>query len=440
MGVLNCKCFRDDIKGVNEIITGNNLKPHELVMALDSLTKPFSPKDSSEIFNQKQINFNSINKDKNKINSIPLKLNKESSTEEEIINNDMDFNTMDLCYDIIDSNDENNNGKSIENSRIDDNNDIIKIKKEEDLLEYDDFSGNNNTSNLHKEKIIGNNENYDDKYENEIKNNNILINDKCNINNFINEKIKEQRKNDFEKEGGVNLNEIKEINDNNNKHYNLIIGNNSFNYNYQYNMYNSNYNDMGGNYNIINQKIDEENEENEEFEQDQDIIDISESNTNINNNLNINRCKSSTFSLNEKKNLEKCTNFDNKTTKSELLRTRKGTKIENDGTNNNINYYEDSNNNQKQDDRSVISYEIECVENCNNNNNNNNEEEDLEENKDTINKDGINIDNNTKEKENIKINFINNIELKITDNINKIKEYHDQYIITDAFCDYDPEI
>ena len=209
------------------------------------------------------------------------------------------------------------------------------------------------------------------------------------------------------------------------------IGNTSFNYNNQNNLYINNFNDVGGNYNnIINQKIDEENEE---YEQDKDIIDLSDSNINL--NININKCKSLTFS---QKNLEKCTLSDNKTNKSEELKTRKGTKIEE--TNYNLNYY-DSNNNQKEDDRSVISYEIEYVENCNNKNN---EEEDLEEeNKDIINNDENNFDesnNEKKEKENKRINFINNIELKITDNINKLKDYQDRYIITDAFCDYDPEI
>ena len=39
-----------------------------------------------------------------------------------------------------------------------------------------------------------------------------------------------------------------------------------------------------------------------------------------------------------------------------------------------------------------------------------------------------------------KIRFIENIEQKVENEIDKIKENHNQYIITDAFCDYEPEI
>ena len=431
MGVLNCSCFKSDIKGINEIITGNNLKPHKLILALDSLKTTLSPKISSENFNLKQ-NKDFFYNNKDKYSRLSLQSKKESSTEEDIIINDIDYNTIEICSDLSESNDKKKNDRSLENI-CKNNYNKIKLKQEEDLLEYDDeFSADNNLYNLHKENnIINDSNNNQNKFKNEIKNINLIINDKSNLNNFINEKINEQRKNEFEKEDGVNLNELKERNDNN-KHYNLIIGNTSFNFNNQNNLYINNFNDVGGNYNIINQKIDEENEE---YEQDKDIIDLSDSNTNINLNININKCKSLTFS---QKNMEKCTLSDNKTNKSEELKTRKGTKIEE--TNYNLNYY-DSNNNQKEDDRSVISYEIEYVENCNKKNN---EEEDLEEeNKDIINNDEIKFDesnNEKKEKENKKINFINNIELKITDNINKLKDYQDRYIITDAFCDYDPDI
>ena len=78
----------------------------------------------------------------------------------------------------------------------------IKLKQEEDLLEYDDeFSADNDLYNLHKESnIINDSNNNQNKFKNEIKNINLIINDKSNLNNFINEKINEQRKNEFEKE------------------------------------------------------------------------------------------------------------------------------------------------------------------------------------------------------------------------------------------------
>ena len=104
MGVLNCKCFQSDIKGINEIITGNNLKPHKLILALDSLKTTLSPKISSENFNLKQNkDFFYNNKDKN--SRLSLKSKKESSTEEDIIINDIDYNTIEICSDISESND-----------------------------------------------------------------------------------------------------------------------------------------------------------------------------------------------------------------------------------------------------------------------------------------------------------------------------------------------
>lgn len=421
MGVLNCNCFHNDTKNINEIITGNNLKAQKLVFALESRKTTLSPRNSSELFNPNQINNFSNNKDKNK--EMSLKSKKESNTEEEIIINDIDYNTIEIICDNSDSNEEKHD-KKLENNNLEKNHNIkIKNKEElfgnnEDSLENINSTPLNNETKISKENNNTNNNDSDNKIQN-----NLLINDQSDLNNFINEKIKEKRKSELENEKNGDKNEI----DDNNKHYhkkhNLIIGNNSFNYNYQYNIYNISYNDVGGNYNYINQKIDEENEE---YEQEKEIINISD--------INFNKYKSSTFSQCETKNLEKETIFENKiSTKSEEIKTRKETK--NEGSNDNIPYYS-SNENKRPEERSAISYEIDYVEDYINTDTNN--EEQIKDNNLDVNN-NIETDNII-EKDNNRLNFIQNIELKINDNINKIKDYHDQYIITDAFCDYDPEI
>ena len=151
--------------------------------------------------------------------------------------------------------------------------------------------------------------------------------------------------------------------------------------------------------------------------------------------INLNVYKSSTFSQCETKNLEKETIFEKQiSTKSEEIKTRKETK--NEGSNDNVPYYS-LNEDKRPEERSAISYEIDYVEEYINTDTNNEE---------TIKDNNLNVNNNNIETDNIngkdskRLNFKQNIELKINDNINKIKDYHDQYIITDAFCDYDPEI
>ena len=370
MGVLNCNCLHNDTKNINEIITGNNLKAQKLVFALESCKTTLSPRNSSEFFNTSQNNNLPNNKGKNK--EMSLKSKKESNTEEEIIINDIDYNTIEIICDNSDSNEEKHDKKTEKNNLEKIHN--IKIKN--------------------KEELFGNDEDP-------------LVKNKSST--LLNEKNGDKKEID---------------NKNYHKKYNLIIGNSAFNYNYQYNIYNISYNDLGGNYNYIDQKIDEENEE---YEQEKEIINISD--------INLNVYKSSTFSQCETKNLEKETIFEKQiSTKSEEIKTRKETK--NEGSNDNVPYYS-LNEDKRPEERSAISYEIDYVEEYINTDTNNEE---------TIKDNNLNVNNNNIETDNIngkdskRLNFKQNIELKINDNINKIKDYHDQYIITDAFCDYDPEI
>ena len=420
MGVLNCNCLHNDTKNINEIITGNNLKAQKLVFALESCKTTLSPRNSSEFFNTSQNNNFQNNKGKNK--EMSLRSKKESNTEEEIIINDIDYNTIEIICDNSDSNEEKHDKKTEKNNLEKIHN--IKIKNKEELFGNDeDPLVKNKSSTLLNEKKISKENTNNNNNDSDIKiQNNLLINDQNNLNNFINEKIKEKRKSELENEKNGDKKEID--NKNYHKKYNLIIGNSALNYNYQYNIYNISYNDLGGNYNYIDQKIDEENEE---YEQEKEIINISD--------INLNVYKSSTFSQCETKNLEKETIFEKQiSTKSEEIKTRKETK--NEGSNDNVPYYS-LNEDKRPEERSAISYEIDYVEEYINTDTNN--EETIKDNNLNVNNNNIETDN-INEKDSKRLNFKQNIELKINDNINKIKDYHDQYIITDAFCDYDPEI
>ena len=425
MGVLNCqKCFNNDNKNNNdndnEIITLNYISKNKKdIFALDSYKNSVSPTTSNENLSRCNSNYFINNKYKSKKRQIKLK--KESSTEEDFLDYN---NTIEIPYDDIDSEDEQNNTPVYSN----DNQDSfeyynIRLKQAEELFGCDeDSSYKNNSMNIQNKSIekISNNNIINDENEN----NKIINEEKSDLNNFINEQIRETKKGELKTEENIckiNINE--NINNNNNRlyypsNYNIILRDNCFNTNYQHNF--NNYNsDIGYNWglsNIINQKIDEENEE--YYEQEKKIIDISDINY---------KYKSSTFSQYEIKNIEQITIFENKNSiKSEEIKTRKGTK--NEGSNDNINY-NFSHNYKPQDDRSAISYEIEYIEE--NNVMDNDHKNITIEYEEKIKNDGIKKKNQR---------FIENIEQKVENEIEKIRENHNQFIITDAFCDYEPEV
>ena len=411
MGVLNCqKCFNNDNKNSNEIITGNYMpKNQKILFALDSYNTSLSPTTSNENLSQNKINYCFNNKDKNGKKQIKSK--KESSTEEELIDYN---NTIEIAYDDNDS-EENELSKNFVDEQDSLEEYKIRLKQAEELFGCDEDSSFKNNSNNNTDKISNKNI----KINGDIKNNKNIKNDNCYLNDFINGKIKENKKSELKAEKicpNINLNE-ENINNNkiyNQSNYNIISGDNCISNNYQYNFNNNS--DLRYNFgflNYINQKIDEENEEYEE--QEVKLIDISDLNC---------KYKSSTFSQYEIKNIEQSTIFENKNSiKSEEIKTRKGTK--NEGSNENINYNY-TNNYKPQDDKSAISYEIEYIDENNNT-------------------DNIKSSGNEEKIKNVGIKkknkrFIENIEQKLEDEIEKIKENHNQYIITDAFCDYQPEI
>jgi hypothetical protein len=226
----------------------------------------------------------------------------------------------------------------------------------------------------------------------------MIVNGNDNLNDLINEKLREKEEKIFE--SNKNDKEINGNKENSYSNYNIIIGNSCLHYNYQYNLYNNDIELLNGG-NNINQKI------NREYLKKGNIIDN-------------NKYKSSTFSNFEKKDLDNNENsqFED-TIKSEDIRRNKN----------------ENNEYQIEEGKSVISYEVETLDD---NINKNNSKETIEE--EIINiKDQMNLINNNERKKDKQI-FIKEIEKKLRDDIYTIKDLHNQYIITDAFCDYKPDI
>ena len=395
MGSLNCqKCFNNEYKISDELITGNNpLKTKKVVLALDS----FSQKYTCDNYCQNNVvqsnRMNSIKEKSKRISNYRGKRGKKN--EEEESNTYLEYNTMEIVYNDNFSNSYDEN-EDEENSELDsEDNYNIRLKNAEELFGCDDQSSSVNESiNDNKNTINCDNFKINDKIKK-----NIIVNGNENLNDLINDKLREKEENIFEN----NKNE-KEINENKEKsysNYNIIIGNSCLHYNYQYNLYNNDYNDIellnGDN---INQKI------NKEY--------LKKGNDN-------NKYKSSTFSNFEKKDLDNNGNsqFED-TIKSEDIKRNKN----------------ESNEIQNEEEgKSVISYEVETLDD---NMNKNNSKETIEEENLNI-KDQMNLVNYNETKKE-KLIFIKEIEKKLRDDIYKIKDIHNQYIITDAFCDYKPDI
>ena len=398
MGSLNCqKCFNNEYKVSDELITGNNpLKTKKVILALDS----FSQKYTCDNYCQNNIiqsnRMDSIKERNKRFSNYRGKRGKKN--EEEESNNNLEYNTMEIIYNDNFSNSFDENEEE-DNSELDsEDNYNIRLKNAEELFGCDEQTSSINES-INDNKNTINCDNF--KINDRIKKNNIVNgNDKLNDLNY--EKLREKKEIICESKKND-----KEINGNKEKsfsNYNIIIGNSCLHYNYQYNLYNNDYNDielLNEDNNNINQKI------NREYLKKRNINDS-------------NKYKSSTFSNFEKKDLDnnENSNFED-TIKSEDIRRNKN----------------ESNEIQIEEGKSVISYEVETLDD---NMNKNNSKETIEE--EIINiKDQMNLVNNNETKKDNLI-FINEIEKKLRDDIYIIKGLHKQYIITDAFCDYKPDI
>ena len=395
MGSLNCqKCFNNEYKVSDELITGNNpLKTKKVVLALDS----FSQKYTCDNYCQNNIiqsnRMDSI-KERNKRFSY-YRGKRGKKNEEEESNNNLEYNTMEIVYNDNFSNSFDENEEE-ENSELDsEDNYNIRLKNAEELFGCDDQASSINESINDNKNTINNCDNF--KINDRIKKN-IIVNGNDNLNDLINEKLREKKEKKFE--SNKNDKEINGNKENSYSNYNIIIGNSCLHYNYQYNLYNNDIELLNGG-NNINQKI------NREYLKKGNIIDN-------------NKYKSSTFSNFEKKDLDNNENsqFED-TIKSEDIRRNKN----------------ENNEYQIEEGKSVISYEVETLDD---NINKNNSKETIEE--EIINiKDQMNLVNYNETKKDNLI-FIKEIEKKLRDDIYKIKGLHKQYIITDAFCDYKTDI
>ena len=398
MGSLNCqKCFNNEYKISDELITGNNLlKTKKVVLALDSFSQNYTCDNYCQNNNLQSNRMNSIKEKSKRLSSCRGKRRKRN--EEEESNNNFEYNTMEIVYNDNFSNSYDENEEE-ENSELDsEDNYDIRLKNAEELFGCDEQTSSINESiNNNKNTINCDNFKMNDKIKEKI-----IINGNDNLSDLINEKLREKEEEKII-ESNKKENEIYENKDKSHSNYNIIIGNNCLHYNYQYNLYNNDYNDIelinGGN-NYINQKM------NREY-----------LNKRSNNDKNNNKFKSSTFSNFEKKDLENNENsqFEDSIKSEDNRRNKNGSQME--------------------DGKSVISYEVETLDD---NINKNNSKETIEE--DIINiKDQMNSQNYNQIKKDKQI-FIKEIEKKIEDDIYKIKDIHNQYIITDAFCDYNPDI
>jgi hypothetical protein len=393
MGSLNCqKCFNNEYKVSDELITGNNpLKTKKVVLALDS----FSQKYSCDNYCQNNIihsdRMNSIKERNKRFSCNRGKRGKKNEEEEN--NNNLEYNTMEVVYNDNFSNSYDENEEE-ENSELDsEDNYNIRLKNAEELFGCDEQASSINES-INDNKNIINCDNF--KINDKIKKD-IIVNGNDNLNDLINEKFREKEEKIFE--SNKNDKEIKGNKEQSFSNYNIIIGNSCLHYNYQYNLYNNDIELLnGGN---INKKM------NREYLK----------KININDN---NKYKSSTFSNFEKKDLDNNENsqFED-TIKSEDIRRNKN----------------ESNEIQIEEGKSVISYEVETLDD---NMNKNNSKETVEEENINI-KDQMNLLNYNETKKDKQI-FIKEIEKKLRDDIYTIKDLHNQYIITDAFCDYKPDI
>jgi len=398
MGSLNCqKCFNNEYKISDELITGNNLlKTKKVVLALDSFSQNYTCDNYCQNNNLQSNRMNSIKEKSKRLSSCRGKRGKRN--EEEESNNNFEYNTMEIVYNDNFSNSYDENEEE-ENSELDsEDNYDIRLKNAEELFGCDEQTSSINESiNNNKNTLNCDNFKMNDKIKEKI-----IVNGNDNLNDLINEKLREKEEEKII-ESNKKENEIYENKDKSHSNYNIIIGNNCLHYNYQYNLYNNDFNDSelinGGN-NYINQKM------NREY-----------LNKRNNNDKNNNKFKSSTFSNFEKKDLENNENsqFEDSIKSEDNRRNKNGSQME--------------------DGKSVISYEVETLDD---NINKNNSKETIEE--DIINiKDQMNSQNYNQIKKDKQI-FIKEIEKKIEDDIYKIKDIHNQYIITDAFCDYNPDI
>ena len=98
MGSLNCqKCFNNEYKISDELITGNNLlKTKKVVLALDSFSQNYTCDNYCQNNNLQSNIMNSIKDKSKRLSSYRWKRGKKN--EEKESNNNYEYNTMEIAY------------------------------------------------------------------------------------------------------------------------------------------------------------------------------------------------------------------------------------------------------------------------------------------------------------------------------------------------------
>ena len=266
MGALNCqKCINEENKIISELLLdGKEHKSRKVITSLDNQDTNSTPQKMSSNFSEKKINrIDNLEKEsrKDKIKKIYLEI-KNGNTDAIY---DLDYNTLEVIYNDSDSYQD------------------FQNKESEKFIEIENSENNNNEELYEFQKILLSNGTKD-----------------LNINDFINQKIKESQ-DALLNEEGMNLNNDEIIN--NPSNYKVIYDKNMNNYQSEFNNFtdlelseDENCNNLGGK--IIEEKEEYENENEESsFKNKKELKHYSANlSQNKNKNVEINNIKGSTKS------------------------------------------------------------------------------------------------------------------------------------------------
>ena len=308
MGVLNCqKCINLENKRYNELLIGRNgQKSRKVITALESQDTNSTPPKIAEYKNEEQINnLNFISKEK--LRQIYLEIKK--GNKDAIY--DLDYNTLEIICNESDSYCNFQEKESEIKNNINDN------------FENDNFE---QFEELHKYLKSGNND--------------------LDINDFINQKIKESQEAQIKVEGeNINM-QNNEIIDNP-ENYKIIYDKNSngLQNNYKYNPFSDLELSEEENNNILNNKIIEENEE---YENDESSFKKIKSNELKHYSANLSQKKVNDIELIKMK----------KSLRSEKIKNKAGIS-EKDNANNHKSINSNNNSIYRHAGKSITSYEVE---------------------------------------------------------------------------------
>ena len=319
MGVLNCqKCINSENRIINELLLeGKERKKSNIVTALKTQDTDSSPQKLGKYFTEMSINRLTQNDNKESQEHLIKRVYLEIKKGNTDAIYDLDYNTLDIICNDSDSYQD------------------FFDKKSEKYINME-----NNNINLNINKNIKNKEDMDEFHK-------ILLaggNNDLNINDFINQKIKESQDAMIQEKENINNNEIMENPDN----YKIIYDKNLNNYpnNYKYN----NFSDLElSDEESFNNKKNKIIEEKEEYENENEESSFQKFKELKHNSAQLNQNKVKSLEINKSKKYSKSEKIKNKGDES------------NKENQNNINSINLNNNAiyKQQGGKSVTSYELE---------------------------------------------------------------------------------